>query len=86
MATLNQEAAGATLTKDHPRSVFNRAGQSADGEFPSKTTEWEIGYGIVHETPLFMPYEELVDVLCRVSKERYVLLRSRKTRHSNRFI
>ena len=85
LVTLNQEAADIELINEYPKSIFNSRGSSPNGTYPEKMSEWEIGFGVVIQTPLTMPYEERVVVLCRASKNEYVLFRSRETRHSDRF-
>ncbi len=85
ITSLNREAAEVQIMREHPRSIFNDKGGSSSGLFPEKLGQWEIGFGVVLETPLAMPHEEYVVVLCRSSKQKYTLLRSRETRPSNRF-
>lgn len=85
LVTINQEAADVELINEYPKSIFNNRESSPNGARPGKMSEWEIGFGVVIQTPLAMPYEEHVVVLCRASKDKYVLLRSRDTRKCDRF-
>lgn len=85
ITTLNREAAEVQIMREHPKSIFNNKGGSSGGTLAEKMGQWEIGFGVVLETPLAMPHEEHIVVLCRSSRQEYTLLRSRETRSSNRF-